>query len=205
MNLKEAFRYQNFLDGLMSNVRAAMSMSSNLLMEERVHLRSKANSAAQDESETVEVVDQVDPVKCVDLAQRIITERDKLTRAINIAKGSLAGNVGDMDAAIEANKYRQAVAQQIRSMLRVKAGKRVERGTGYTFNAEGNQVPYYYDVEVTTQERFDRTKMKQIMQSLLKEADKVSLQIDEAVVNTSVDYKAPWDINSSFEDVLAEL
>ena len=205
MNLKEAFRYQNFLDGLMSNVRAAMSMSSNLLMEERVHLRSKTNSAAQDESETVEVVDQVDPVKCVDLAQRIITERDKLTRAINIAKGSLAGNVGDMDAAIEANKYRQAVAQQIRSMLRVKAGKRVERGTGYTFNAEGNQVPYYYDVEVTTQERFDRTKMKQIMQSLLKEADKVSLQIDEAVVNTSVDYKAPWDINSSFEDVLAEL
>lgn len=43
------------------------------------------------------------------------------------------------------------------------------------------------------------------MQDLLSEADKVSAQIVEAVVNTKVDYKAPWDVNASFEDILSAL
>ena len=130
-------------------------------------------------------------------------EKEALTKAIGVSKGNLAGGVGDMDAAIETNKCRQSVAEKIRSVLRIKSGKRVERGTGYTFNGEGNQVPYIYDVEVTTIERFDRAKLKATMQDLLSEADKVSAQIDEAVVNTKVDYTAPWDVNASFEDILS--
>ncbi len=43
-----------------------------------------------------------------------------------MAKGNLAGGIGDMDAAIEANKCRQSVAEKIRSMLRIKSGKKVE-------------------------------------------------------------------------------
>ena len=204
MNLKEAFRYQNFLDGLMSNIRAAMNVPTNLLQEERNHLRSKAIHDGQDEHETVEIVDRISPDQCVELAMQIICEREKLTKAIDAAKSSLAGDVGDVDAAIEANKYRQAIAQQIRTMLRYKSGKRMERGTGYTFNSEGNQVPYVYDVEVTISELFDRSKMKSTMQKLMDDADRTSTKIDEAIVNTQVNYKPLWDVNSAFEDIISK-
>jgi len=202
MNLKEAFRYQNFLDRLLNQTMATMSIQDNLLEVSKVHRRSKAISSAEDETEVAEVTELVVPDTAISLALSIVKEKDALTKAIGVAKGNLAGGIGDMDAAIEANKCRQSVAEKIRS---IKSGKKVERGTGYTFNGEGNQVPYIYDVEVTTTERFDRAKLKATMQDLLSEADKVSAQIDEAVVNTKVDYKAPWDVNASFEDILSAL
>lgn len=205
MNLKEAFRYQNFLDRLLNQTMATMSIQDNLLEVSKVHRRSKAISSAEDETEVAEVTELVVPDTAISLALSIVKEKDALTKAIGVAKGNLAGGIGDMDAAIEANKCRQSVTEKIRSMLRIKSGKKVERGTGYTFNGEGNQVPYIYDVEVTTTERFDRAKLKATMQDLLSEADKVSAQIDEAVVNTKVDYKAPWDVNASFEDILSAL
>ena len=197
MNLKEAFRYQNFLDRLLNQTMATMSIQDNLLEVSKVHRRSKAISSAEDETEVAEVTELVVPDTAISLALSIVKEKDALTKA--------TGGIGDMDAAIEANKCRQSVTEKIRSMLRIKSGKKVERGTGYTFNGEGNQVPYIYDVEVTTTERFDRAKLKATMQDLLSEADKVSAQIDEAVVNTKVDYKAPWDVNASFEDILSAL
>lgn len=203
MNLKEAFRYQNFLDRLFLQACSAMVDSNNLLEVTKAHRRSKVITGIEDEVETVEVDELIQPEIFIDLALKIISEREKLTKAISAAKQSLSGGLADMDAAIEANKYRQSVADRIRMVLRSKAGKKLERGTGYTFNGEGNQVPYYYDVEVSTKERFDRVKLKEVMQNLLAESDEVSAQIDEAVVNTQVDYKAPWNVNASFEDVIA--
>lgn len=203
MNLKEAFRYQNFLDRLLNQTMATLSIQDNLLEVSKLHRRSKAIAGGEDEPEVAEVPELVAPDAAISLALSIVKEKEALTKAIGVSKGNLAGGVGDMDAAIETNKCRQSVAEKIRSVLRIKSGKRVERGTGYTFNGEGNQVPYIYDVEVTTAERFDRAKLKATMQDLLSEADKVSAQIDEAVVNTKVDYTAPWDVNASFEDILS--
>ena len=203
MNLKEAFRYQNFLDRLLNQTMATLSIQDNLLEVSKLHRRGKAIAGGEDETEVAEVPELVAPDAAISLALSIVKEKEALTKAIGVSKGNLAGGVGDMDAAIEANKCRQSVAEKIRSVLRIKSGKRVERGTGYTFNGEGNQVPYIYDVEVTTIERFDRAKLKATMQDLLSEADKVSAQIDEAVVNTKVDYTAPWDVNASFEDILS--
>ena len=48
------------------------------------------------------------------------------------------------NAAIEANKYRQKAAAAIEYMLRKKPRKRQEQGIDYKFNAEGNQLSYYY-------------------------------------------------------------
>lgn len=203
MNLKEAFRYQNFLDRLLNQTMATLSIQDNLLEVSKLQRRGKAIAGGEDETEVAEVPELVAPDAAISLALSIVKEKEALTKAIGVSKGNLAGGVGDMDAAIETNKCRQSVAEKIRSVLRIKSGKRVERGTGYTFNGEGNQVPYIYDVEVTTIERFDRAKLKATMQDLLSEADKVSAQIDEAVVNTKVDYTAPWDVNASFEDILS--
>ena len=130
MNLKEAFRYQNFLDRLLNQTMATMSIQDNLLEVSKVHRRSKAISSAEDETEVAEVTELVVPDTAISLALSIVKEKDALTKAIGVAKGNLAGGIGDMDAAIEANKCRQSVAEKIRSMLRIKSGKKVERGTG---------------------------------------------------------------------------
>ena len=203
MNLKEAFRYQNLLERLMKEATTALSTQANLLKVTKLHLRSKVKPEAQDETEEADETDLMDPDLVIAFMKRVITEREQLTTAIGLAKRNLHGSVADLDAAVEANKYRQTAANHIKSMLRMRDGKRTERGTSYNFNAEGTQVPYVYNIEVSSEVRFDRAAAKKIMQELLAKADKVSAAIDDAMVNTLVAYDAPWDVNESFEDIIA--
>ena len=88
-------------------------------------------------------------------------------------------------------------------MLRYKVGKRMERGTDYKFNAEGNQAPYFYDIEVITSENFDRAQAKAAAQSVIAKADEVSAAIDAALINTQVEYAVPFNVNDSFDDAMA--
>ena len=88
-------------------------------------------------------------------------------------------------------------------MLRYKVSKRTERGTDYKFNAEGNQTPYYYDIEVVTSENFDRAQAKAAAQSVIAKADEVSAAIDTALINTQVEYAVPFNVNDSFDDAMA--
>ena len=200
MNLKEAFRYQNLLERLMNEATSALSMPANLLKVTKTHLRSKVKPEAENEVEEADETDLVNPDLVIAFMKRVITERERLTTAIGLAKQNLHGSVTDLDAAVEANKYRQTTANRIKSMLRTKDSKRIERS--YNFNAEGTQVPYVYDIEVSSEVRFDRAAAKKAMQELLAEADKVSAAIDDAMVNTEVSYEAPWDVNESFEDII---
>lgn len=89
-------------------------------------------------------------------------------------------------------------------MVVISRRQQVERGTDYKFNVEGNQTMYYYDIEVEAKEAFDRSKAKEIMRNLIQDADKTSAEIDAAMINTQVEYDAPFDVNDSFEDVMTE-
>lgn len=204
MNIKEAFRYQKFLERLMDEAGQSLCTYGHMLATTKKHCIKEANSDAEDKTETVDegVFFKNDDV--IKFMQRVIDERTALTRAINKAKRNLAGPIDDMDAANETNRFRREAASRIKSMLKTKAGKKIERGTGYKFNAEGAQMPYFYNIEVETKENFDRPAAKKVMQELLKAADATSAALDEVQVNTSVDYNAPWDVNDSFEDVMTE-
>ena len=90
MNLKEAFRYQNFLDRLLNQTMATMSIQDNLLEVSKVHRRSKAISSAEDETEVAEVTELVVPDTAISLALSIVKEKDALTKAIGVAKGNTA-------------------------------------------------------------------------------------------------------------------
>ena len=131
----------------------------------------------------------------------LIDEREKLTTAVGNAKASIGF---DLDAAVEANKFRQTVSRNVNMMLRHKGAKKTERGMDYKFNAEGNQTTYYYDVEVVTTEAFDRAKAKNAVRDLISKADKTSAAIDSAMINTHVEYEPPFNVNDTFEDVMAE-
>lgn len=45
---------------------------------------------------------------------------------------------------------------------------------------------------------------KEAMKKIAAEADVISAKIDEAMVNAVVHYNPPYDVNDSFEDVMAE-
>lgn len=165
------------------------------------HLRKKANAEAEDMIETVDVGEFFKNDDVLKFMTMLVEERSKLTNAIGKAKASIGF---DLDAAIETNKFRQTVANRVKTMLRFTASKRTERGTDYKFNVEGNQTQYYYDIEVEANEAFDRSVAKDTMRKLILEADKVFAEIDSAMINTMVEYDAPFNVNDSFEDVMTD-
>ena len=201
MNLKESFRYQNFLENMMSYAASSINDREHCLTITKWHLRHKANSDAEDMQEVVDFGEFNKNDDVLSFMVTLVEERSKLTNAIGQAKASIGF---DLDAAVETNKFRQMVAQRAKAMLRFTSSKKMERGTDYKFNIEGNQTQYFYDIEVEAVEAFDRNRAKDLVRELMSEADKVSAEIDSAMINTVVDYNPPFNVNDSFEDVMAE-
>lgn len=201
MNLKESFRYQNFLDSLMKNASCSIQKSEHCFEVTKHHFKSKANPDAADMDEIVENGEFYPNDNVIAFMECLVTEREKLTTAIGKAKASLEF---DLDAAIETNKFRQMVNNSIKGMLRYTPGKRFEQGRDYKFNIEGNQVAYVYDIEVENKDAFDRNNAKRIMRNMINKADEVSHDIDAAMINTEVPYTPCFDVNETFEDVMAE-
>lgn len=201
MNLKESFRYQNFLENMMFQAGSSITEREHSLTITKKHLRSKANAEAEDVEETVDYGEFFKNDDILAFMLMLIEERNKLTNEIGVAKASIGF---DLDATVETNKFRQTVALRAKGMLSYTASKKIERGTDYKFNVEGNQTQYYYDIEVEAVEAFNRENAKKVVREIMSEADKVSAEIDSAMINTEVNYKPPFNVNDSFEDVMAE-
>lgn len=200
MNLKEAFRYQNFLDRMFGAAALSIQKRDHCLTQTRKHLCSKVNPEANDFEEEVKVEEEFfandDVIKAMLF---MIEEKEKLTIAINNAKKSIGL---DIDAALAVNKYRQQFNSAVAFMMRFKPCNRVETEIGHKFNVAGDPVDYKYDVEVTSVESYDKDAAKKAMKEIISEADKTSSEIDAEKVNTKVEYTPVFDVNDSFEDVM---
>lgn len=201
MNLKESFRYQNFLDSLMKEAAASIQEAGHCLKVTRTHMRNKVNPDVTDYEEIVEDEAFFANDHVIEFMMWLIAEREKLSNAITAAKASVGF---DLDAAVETNKFRQSVNGAIKNMLRYSPSKRTERARDYKFNVEGNQMPYIYDVEIVSEEAYDRASAKKHMRSIISEADKTSAKIDAALINTVVDYEPSFDVNETFNDVMTD-
>lgn len=202
MNLKESFRYQSFIDNLMSSAAYSIQAREHSLKTVKTHNRNAANPEAENITEDVVCPDIFYPNdEVIDFMKFLVIEKERLSTAIGNAKKSIDF---DLDAAIETNKQRQRMASAIKAMLRYTPSNKTETGKDYKFNAEGNQTAYFYNVDVSTTEAFDRAESKATMKSIIAEADEISTKIDSAMINTVVDYTPPYDVNDSFDDVMAE-
>lgn len=200
MNLKESFRYQNFLDGLLRCATSSVSNRDHCLTVTKTHLRNKANPEVADVTETVEVEKFFKNDDVLSFMKLLVEEKLLLTQKISEAKADISEI--DLDAAIESNKFRQQVSNAVRIMMRYTPRKTVEQGRDYKFNIEGNQTAYYYDIEVESVEAYDKDSAKELMRNMIATADKNSTLIDAALINTMVDYEPKFDVNDSFEDVM---
>jgi len=203
MNLKESFRYQNFLEKMMASAGGSIASHEHSLKVVRRHLRNRVNPGVPDAEETVcsgEKFFANDDV--LQFMLQLVEERQKLSHAIGLAKASMPF---DIDSAIETNKFRQNAAQHMKRMLNHTASEeKFECGTDYKFDADGSIVKYLYDVQVETVEAFDREKAKAALRQILSEADRTSVTIDTAMTSVQVDYHPLFDVNGTFDDAMEQ-
>lgn len=202
MNLKEAFRYQNFLKMLIQNAAVSFAVKDHCLTTTVTHHKSQTNPEAAD---TVECV-QVDPFTSNDdmlkFVQEIINERRLIGRAITEAKKTIPF---DIDAELSTNKMvRNDIIPALSSALRWKPTTKKGTASDYKFNAEGNQTPYVYEIETTTTYAFDAPHCKEVLNGFKDYVDQCSSDIDSAMINTIVNHEPVFNMNHSFEDVVTE-
>lgn len=202
MNLKEAFRYQNKLNDLIDTVEDYLGESSNVMKTTVEHLRKKANPAA--ENEIVDTTAEREyPYSINDMMKflvEMVEEKELLYSHILEAKRNLDF---DMDSQIDLNIKRQSLSRLFRNMGNIRSTETIQRAGGrdYTFNQEGNQTVYCYDLKVVSVIDFDRNRARKQANDLIKQADEASAKIDQIMVNTTVEYEPFFDVNDSFEEV----
>ena len=204
MNLKEAFRYQNKLQWLMTEAEEILRRDRNVVKVEQTALLHKVNPDAVDET-TMEPADTVYADQITDIAvllMFLLGERERLSRAIREAKKAMDM---DFDGEVSLNTRRQELASIFRNMVQLRSSETVISGggVGYKFNAEGNQVGYRCDLKTVTTINFDRSKIRSYAAALSRKADEISADLDKRMVNTEVSYEPPFDVNDTFAEVLA--
>lgn len=201
MNLKEAFRYQNKLQSFMDEAQGILDRDANVTKVENTYLRHKVMAEAEDE--TVLIAPETEYYEQItDIAKfllYLLGEKDKLFAAIRKAKDALDI---DMDSEVSLNATRQSIARTFKRMNDLRNSEQTisNGGTGYRFNAEGNQISYRCDVKRVTTINYDRNVIRTELGKLNKQADETSTKIDLCLVTSKVDYEPPFDVNSSFAE-----
>jgi len=204
MNLKDAFRAQNKLQAVMDEANGILLEQDNILKVTTTHLRSKVMVDAQDvvteEPAPSDYASHINEVAAFLIA--MLVERERLSAAIHTAKATLPL---DMDSEVGLNRVRQNLADTFRRMTSLRNGEVLlpNGGTGYRFNGEGNQVSYRCDAKRVTTINFDRNKIRGMSTELARKADDISAQLDKCLVNTTVDYQLPFEMNDSFDVILS--
>jgi len=204
MNLKEAFRFQNKLQGLVEETTRILSRDSNVTKVQTTYLRHKVMPEAEDET-TIDVPDHdyADNItELVEFALYLFGEREKLSAAIRKAKNALPI---DLDSETSLNSGRQQLMKLLLRMNDLRSTEVVapNGGIGYRFNAEGNQVSYKCDLKRVTTINFDRSVIRKHAAALSRRSDEFSTEIDRCIVNAEVAYEAPFDVNDSLAEVFA--
>lgn len=199
MNLKEAFRYQNFLDELLGTAYSYLNNKNFVVSTVETHLKSQVNPDAKDEVIEVQKPYDVEftPNELIDFVVKVINEKERLSNIISDAK--MRTEI-DIDVAIALNKKKQGFARVLQSLSDIKSGEKVKNASDYKFNTDGNQISYYYKINEVTKIDFDRNDVRGLYKKLLKETDEVSTKLDSILINTELDFNPSWDINDSFEE-----
>ncbi|MDD7376952.1 MAG: hypothetical protein PUG41_06325 [Prevotellaceae bacterium] len=206
MNLKEAFQAQNKISELMSYINRYLSDADNVMTITEKHLRSKALAGQQDD--TVDVSRKADEGfdvgRLLGIWQELMEEKERLGAAIGKAKAGMGFN---LDAAVDANKSRRAFLGMLQELANRKSSHELQKGEGrgYVFNNDGNQTSYCYDIDRILTIDYDRNKVRAMVKELNRSSDEVSIKIDEALLQTQVDYALKFDLAGENRFILEEL
>ena len=201
MNLKESYRYSNFLDTLITKSICLLNSDNFITVKEQTHLKQKANPNADNEVVVVPKVSTIEAntMNVIDFAMVVFAEREALHNAIAEAKKKMEIN---MDAALSANKRKHDFIRTLQFLSGLKSAERQISGNDYMLNAENNQVKYFYTINEVMTIDFDRNQVKGLMKRLLKETDETSNKLDALEITTEIDFTPIFDVNDTFEDLV---
>lgn len=200
MILKEAFRYQNYLAELKTDLVMFLRSRDNITQKEYKYLYSSANNDKADESEIVK--SEYDINKVVDLIDAIIAEKESITRAISKVKSEISE---DIDAELEINKFKSSFIGALEYMNTIKSSESKGTSVDYKFNVNGEQLSYKFPTITVETINFDRKKTKGMANTLSKQTDDTSNLIDKLNVTVNVDFEPKFNIKDSLEDILNNL
>ena len=188
MNLKEAFRYQNKLQSLLDEAQGILDCDANVTKVANTYLRHKVMPEAEDET-IMDVAQTEYAEQITDIARfmlYLLEEKSRLFAAIRKAKDALDM---DMDSEVSLNAARQSIARTFKRMNDLRSSEQLLSGggTGYRFNAEGNQISYCKVIHAA-------------LSKLNRQADETSNRLDLCLVTSKVDYAVPFDVNASFAE-----
>ena len=204
MNLKESYRYANYLDGLLSTAYTYLCNNGFVTTTVEEHLRSKSNPEV--ENEIIEVQKPFDvefsPNDVIDFVVKVITEKEKLSAAIAEAKSTTEINI---DNAISMNKKKQTFVSVLNGIADIKPSEIKTTSKSYKFDINGEQKPYVYDVNRKTSIDFNRTDVRNLIKKYLKETDEISSKLDLIEITTQVDIEPRFDVNDKFEELVVAM
>lgn len=201
MNLKEAFRCQNKLQSLMYDAEEILRNRANITKVTSTNLRHKVMPEMTDET-VVEIPESEYSGRITDVALFLVFLLEKKTALAAAIRKSKDQLDIDMDSETGLNSARQRIAGIFRTMNSLRASEQTiaNGGTGYRFNADGNQVTYRCDVRRVTSINFDRNVIRAELGKLDRAADETSAKLDLCAVTAAVDYAPPFDVNADFAD-----
>ena len=202
MNLKEAFRFQNKLQMLMNGAQSILDNERNICKIQTTVMHKKVMPELENET-TVDAApsDYADSIdKVVEFMLYLLREQETLAEAIHDAKAKLEI---DMDSEVSLNSRRQRIAATLRHMADLRGSEQiiVNGGTGYRFNAEGNQVSYRCEAKKVTTINYNRNAVRAQVAALSKKSDDISAKLDSCMINSEVAYEPSFDVNDSFSTV----
>ena len=201
MNLKESYRYANYIDDLLSTAYSYLRNKGFVTTTVEEHLRKQSNPDV--ENEIIEVQKPFDveflPNDVIDFVVKVIEEKEKLSECIAKAKDTTEINI---DNAIAMNKKKQGFVSVLNGIADIKPSETKTTAKGYKFDINCEQKPYVYDVNRKTSIDFDRTDVRNLIKKYLKETDEISAKLDLIEITTQVDFVPAFDINSKFEELV---
>jgi hypothetical protein len=216
ISLNEAFRYQNFLTKIRTELEQYLGDNSFVTTKTEEHYRAKAAPGLADETipvERSEVYNGISPNAVIKLLSEITQERERLSAAVFAAKSTvkLSSGIG-VDEAVMLNKERRTIADTFKRLAFLKPTPQQLRrdcGQAYKFTESekhgGQQVLIYYDILVKSAIDYDRNVVKAEYKRLLKEADSISVEVDEIFAKKIVEFEAAYDIQSTVGDIVESM
>jgi hypothetical protein len=212
MNLKESYRYHNFLDTNITTLLSYLREESNIVKVTETHQKSKSNQDVQDEviDATTERQYNCKIEDITFLVKQLVEEKLKLSLAIEDAKKNITlewiedGRKLTLDSAIEFNKNVRNMTNNLKYLVDLKSSEYKKTGKDYKFNVNGDQVPYQYNIKINKEIDFDRNIIKELYKKLVTKADTISTQIDEVMLKDCVNYTPIYDLHDSVVEVVEQ-
>ena len=204
MNLKESYRYANYLDSLLRRAYSYLNSNGFVTTTVEEHLRSKSNPDVDDERIEVKSPYDVEftPNDVINFVVKVLNEKEKLSDAIAKAKSTTEI---DIDNAVAMNKKKQQFVGVLNEIADIKPSETKTTGKAYKFDINGEQKPYVYDVNRKTSIDFNRTDVRNLIKKYLKETDEISSKLDLIEITTQVDIEPRFDVNDKFEELVVAL